>query len=192
MTSGLGTRLAHSCTKHRPRLLPSGVKPHPMKTIYTTVTLVASQRQKCCTDDIKNSSSINAAINVTSHSPKSGYTGDFTHTNHAVGVNQIPDYWDTIFSQHLPPPPSAPPQIQSPSTANRGGMGQTLLAHYHSAWTNQSMKHNWVAIPKLLSRQDHLQVTGWGKTLLAINQRSTATWVTQCNRITSRLHTYWI
>ena len=108
-----------------------------MKTIYTTVTLVASQRQKCCTADIKNSSSINAAINVTSHSPKSGYTGDFTHTNHAVGVNQIPDYWGTVFSQH-PLPPSTPPKYDPHQPPNRGGSGANIAGAL-SLCLNQSI-----------------------------------------------------
>ena len=123
--------LSRQLYQKQTRLLPSRVKPHPMKTIYTTVTLVASQRQKCCTDDIKNSSSINAGINVTSHPPQIrlywdkvkclstahqilskrwGTTGNFTHTNHAGRVNQTPNYWGTVFS-HPPPPFPPPPPI---------------------------------------------------------------------------------
>ena len=110
-----------------------------MKTIYTTVTLVASQRQKCCTDDIKNSSSINAAINVTSHSPKSGYTGDFTHTNHAVGVNQIPDYWGHCLQSTPPPPlPPPPPKYDPHQPPNRGGSGANIAGAL-SLCLNQSI-----------------------------------------------------
>jgi len=43
-------------------------------------------------------------------------------TNHAVGVNQIPDYWGTVFSPPLPPPPQYNPH-QLP---NRGGSGANI------------------------------------------------------------------
>ena len=62
-----------------------------------------------------------------------GLLGDFTHTNHAVGVNQIPNYWGTVFSQ--PPPP--PLQYNTHQLPNRGGRWDKhcwrIIVVHHSA-----------------------------------------------------------